>query len=207
VTGVRATFVEAAWFAARLLADPNVEAHWDGPSALAEMSVGALAGHLARRVLLVQCQLTVPAEPEPAGGQPSPDLLAPISLLEHYERVAREAGRPPDNRQPSFPAKIMEALVPLRYQCLRDHGASAHREARVVDNVKFGGGAAPGLGKATHSLCFHPPGARRPVRVPRPRPASTDARAFSRSNWIITISYLPAADQEECVTRGLPAGA
>jgi hypothetical protein len=62
VTEVRATFVEAAWFAARLLADPGVEAHWDDPSALAEMSVGALAGHLARQVLLVQRQLTVAAD-------------------------------------------------------------------------------------------------------------------------------------------------
>jgi hypothetical protein len=62
VTEVRATFVEAAWFAARLLADPGVEAHWDDPSALAEMCVGALAGHLARQVLLVQRQLTVAAD-------------------------------------------------------------------------------------------------------------------------------------------------
>ncbi len=44
---VRETFLEAAEFAARLVAEPAVAGRWGDPSALADMSVGALAGHLA----------------------------------------------------------------------------------------------------------------------------------------------------------------
>jgi hypothetical protein len=77
MTPVRAAFLDAADCAAGLLAEPQIAAHWDDPSALAEMSVGALAGHLARQVLSVDRVLSQPPGPEP-----------PISLLEHYARAA-----------------------------------------------------------------------------------------------------------------------
>jgi Mycothiol maleylpyruvate isomerase N-terminal domain len=104
MTAVRATFLEAAEFAARLLANPAVAARWDDPSALADMNVGALAGHLARQVLLVQRMLATSAGPrepagarepagprEPAGAREpagTAAALEPISLPEHYARAA-----------------------------------------------------------------------------------------------------------------------
>jgi hypothetical protein len=94
MTPVRATFLQAAEYAAGLLADPAVAARWDDPSALADMSVGALAGHLARQVLLVRRQLT-----EPAG---VPETNAPISLLDHYDRVAWAGAGPQDEANVSI---------------------------------------------------------------------------------------------------------
>jgi hypothetical protein len=73
---VRTAFLEVADYTVALLRDPSVASNWDEQSALAEMTVGALAGHLARQVLNVQRVLAVPAVSEP-----------PISLLEHYARV------------------------------------------------------------------------------------------------------------------------
>jgi hypothetical protein len=77
MTPVRTAFLEAADCAAGLLADPLVAARWDEPSALAEMTVGTLATHLGRQVLLVDRVLSQPPGPEP-----------PISLVEHYARAA-----------------------------------------------------------------------------------------------------------------------
>ena len=76
MTSVRSAFDEAAEFAVDLLGDPAVADHWAEPSALAEMSVGALAAHLARQISNVQLVLAEPMGPEP-----------PVSLLEHYARV------------------------------------------------------------------------------------------------------------------------
>jgi hypothetical protein len=58
-----------------LLADPAVSAAWEKPSALAKLTVGGLAGHLARQVTRAVEVVTAdpPAEP-------------PISLLDHYAR-------------------------------------------------------------------------------------------------------------------------
>lgn len=74
---VRAAYLEAAESAAALLVDPAVTAAWEAPSALAKLSVGGLAGHLARQVTRAQEVVTAdpPAEP-------------PISLLDHYARSA-----------------------------------------------------------------------------------------------------------------------
>lgn len=76
MASVRAAFDEAAQFAVDLLRDPAVANHWSGPSALAEMTVGGLAAHLARQIFNVQRVLA-----EPTGAEP------PIPLLEHYARV------------------------------------------------------------------------------------------------------------------------
>jgi Mycothiol maleylpyruvate isomerase N-terminal domain len=54
-----------------------VAANWDEPSALPQMSVGALAGHLAYQIFSVEATLTGPASPE-----------LTIPLLEHYSRAA-----------------------------------------------------------------------------------------------------------------------
>jgi hypothetical protein len=70
-------YLAAAGQAVDLLGRPEVAAAWDRPSALAEMSVSALAGHLAYQIFSVDSVLAGPASPEPT-----------IPLLEHYARAA-----------------------------------------------------------------------------------------------------------------------
>jgi hypothetical protein len=62
--------------AADLLREPAVADAWSRPSALPELRVSGLAGHLAYQILAVSQSLTGPAPQEPT-----------ISLLEHYGRV------------------------------------------------------------------------------------------------------------------------
>jgi hypothetical protein len=68
----------AAGAAYDLIASPSVAASWEKPSALAEMAVGGLAGHLARQIIMVPELLRreVPDDPEVIG------------ILEHYARAA-----------------------------------------------------------------------------------------------------------------------
>jgi uncharacterized protein (TIGR03083 family) len=77
VTGSRDDFLSAARSAADLLRRPAIAAAWGEPSALAEFSVGGLAGHLAYQILAIPRILSEPVPSEPT-----------ISLLEHYQRVA-----------------------------------------------------------------------------------------------------------------------
>ena len=70
-------YLAAADQAVTLLGEPGVAAAWDRPSALAEMTVGGLAGHLAYQIFSVSPALEGPASQE-----------APIPLLEHYTRAA-----------------------------------------------------------------------------------------------------------------------
>jgi uncharacterized protein (TIGR03083 family) len=60
-----------------LLARPEVAAGWESPSALAEWTVGGLAGHLAGQVF---------AGVNLIGAEPSE--LTPIALDDHYRRVS-----------------------------------------------------------------------------------------------------------------------
>jgi hypothetical protein len=62
---VRTTFLAAAYATRTAIADRDVARRWDEPSALERMSIGGLAGHLARGVFTVQEYL---AEAPPAGG-------------------------------------------------------------------------------------------------------------------------------------------
>jgi hypothetical protein len=73
----KAAYPEAADQAVVLLGTPEVADSWEEPSALAEMTVGAVAGHLAYQIFSVSAALE-----EPASG------IAPIPLLEHYARAA-----------------------------------------------------------------------------------------------------------------------
>jgi Mycothiol maleylpyruvate isomerase N-terminal domain len=70
-------YLGAAGHAVALLRESDVAAAWATPSALAEMTVGGLAGHIAFQIFAVGRALD-----EPEAGQ------APITLLEHYARVA-----------------------------------------------------------------------------------------------------------------------
>ena len=77
MTQARELYLSVADAAARLLAAPEVAEHWDRPSALAELSVQGLAGHLAGQVFFIPAVLAeaVPSEPG-------------IALHEYYARVS-----------------------------------------------------------------------------------------------------------------------
>jgi hypothetical protein len=75
--GIEGAYLEIAAPAVALLGAPEVAASWEKPSALAEMTVGGLAGHLAHQIFSVSLALREPASQE-----------APIPLLEHYARAA-----------------------------------------------------------------------------------------------------------------------
>lgn len=74
---IRDAYVVAAQSVVELLGEPEVASTWEAPSALAEWSVGGLAGHLAGQVFTVVelVQAPVPSE-------------AAIRLDEHYDRAA-----------------------------------------------------------------------------------------------------------------------
>jgi len=76
VTATADGYLGAAATAAGLLSEPAVAESWETPSALPGMSVGALAGHLARQIFSVELLLAQDACDQ-----------QPISLLEHYARV------------------------------------------------------------------------------------------------------------------------
>jgi hypothetical protein len=71
------TYIAASDATATFLADPAVAAAWYQPSALPQMSVGSLAAHLGRQVVLTSKRIAA----EPAA-------QAPIPVLEHYLRSA-----------------------------------------------------------------------------------------------------------------------
>jgi hypothetical protein len=73
---VRHEFLNTAEKALDLLRSPAVADAWSRPSALEKMSVGTLAAHLSRQVVLVGAVLAGPAPAEP-----------PITLPQHYNQV------------------------------------------------------------------------------------------------------------------------
>ncbi|MFJ9775132.1 maleylpyruvate isomerase N-terminal domain-containing protein [Kitasatospora sp. NPDC101157] len=75
MTDTRADFLAAAGAAEALLRRPEVADGWARPSALAQWSVGGLAGHLAYQVLCVPEVLAAPVPGEET-----------VGLLEHYRR-------------------------------------------------------------------------------------------------------------------------
>jgi hypothetical protein len=72
VDGIRGAVLDAARAITPLLADERVAARWGEQSALAELSVGGLAGHLSRALDTVERYLSAP---EP----PADDLLDPVT--------------------------------------------------------------------------------------------------------------------------------
>jgi hypothetical protein len=78
-------YLEAARSAAALLARREVSEAWERPSALAGMSVGALAVHLASEVLLVRDAWRNRARWSDE---------EPVPLLDHYRRSAWVTGGP-----------------------------------------------------------------------------------------------------------------
>jgi Mycothiol maleylpyruvate isomerase N-terminal domain len=78
-TGVPADFLLAGSSALELVGRVEVLNRWSEPSALPEMSVGALAAHLGSQVLTVHAAVT-------QGNGVTQER--PVPLLEHYQRVA-----------------------------------------------------------------------------------------------------------------------
>jgi hypothetical protein len=78
---VTSTYLAAAATTAEFLASPAVAAAWDRPSALTELAVSGLAGHLARQITAVP-GLLASATGSPAGGHET------LSALEHYDRIS-----------------------------------------------------------------------------------------------------------------------
>jgi Mycothiol maleylpyruvate isomerase N-terminal domain len=76
MTPIMTAYLDAADCTARVLADPVVAAAWAAPSSLADMTVGALAGHLARQIFNVRVALATTDRAD-----------SPISLLQHYALV------------------------------------------------------------------------------------------------------------------------
>ncbi|WP_406510431.1 maleylpyruvate isomerase N-terminal domain-containing protein [Streptomyces sp. NBC_00212] len=70
-------YLDTAAQAVTLLGAPEVAASWEKTSALTDMTVGALAGHIAYQVFSVTPALHGPTSHE-----------VPIQLLEHYSRAA-----------------------------------------------------------------------------------------------------------------------
>jgi Mycothiol maleylpyruvate isomerase N-terminal domain len=77
VTAITDGYLAAADVGTDLLGAPEVAASWGEPSALAQLSVGGLAGHLARQIFSVEALL-----------RQGPCAEPPISLLAHYARAA-----------------------------------------------------------------------------------------------------------------------
>jgi hypothetical protein len=76
MTQIRAAYLTAARSAAELVAHPAVTAAWQQPSALARMSVGAVACHLTGQLAFVARVLQDPPATQPQ-----------IPLLDYYSRV------------------------------------------------------------------------------------------------------------------------
>lgn len=112
-------FLVSAQSAVTLLAEDAVGARWDEPSALADLSVGGLASHLAVQVssvrdALLAARLEVEEEP--------------IPLLEHYTRAAWARGSHDDEANVSIRTKAEE-------QAHSGHAALMESVQTALDDV------------------------------------------------------------------------
>lgn len=72
-------FLDAARTATTLVLDPQLELRWREPSALPEMSIGALTSHLVAQVVAAAAGVLDPS---------AASTEEPVALLEHYARAA-----------------------------------------------------------------------------------------------------------------------
>ncbi|MFD6176954.1 MULTISPECIES: maleylpyruvate isomerase N-terminal domain-containing protein [unclassified Isoptericola] len=115
---VRAPYLEAAARAAALLHDPRVAGAWDEGSILDGMTLGALAGHLARSILQVEWFLDGPL------GQG----IEPTTAVTYYARIVDA----PD------PGSALNRGVRARSQesALAGAGAVASDTAEALDRLR-----------------------------------------------------------------------
>lgn len=134
-------YLAGAGQAVDLLGRPEVAARWDEPSALAQMSVGALAGHLAYQIFSVDATLSGPASPEPT-----------IPLLEHYARAAW-IGTPLDGEANTGIRARGEQTAAEGPEALAQHAAGAVA-AQQTELAKHSGDQAVFLPSTGWALTF-----------------------------------------------------
>ncbi len=78
MTEIRAAFLDAAAVARQVIASPAVAIRWAEPSALSDMTVGALVAHLARAVTNVERSLEAPDPPSVAVVISAAAYFAPV---------------------------------------------------------------------------------------------------------------------------------
>lgn len=106
---VRAAFLSAATYVERAVADPRVAGAWDRPSALAGMSVGALAAHLSRGVFVVGDYLRGEAPEEPV--YDAPGYFAVLTALtEPDSELNKQVSARAADAAATGPAAVREAL-------------------------------------------------------------------------------------------------
>jgi hypothetical protein len=131
--GIRNAYLQAADVTVGLLADADVAAAWDRPSALRHYRVSGLAGHLAGQVFMIQRAV---GQPEPAEPR--------ISLLDYYARAAwMNAG---DDEEPHISIREGSAA-----NAVAGPRALAERAAAAVGELRQ---ALPGI--APGRLFAHP---------------------------------------------------
>jgi hypothetical protein len=104
-TTVRQQFLTASAVLVEVVARPEVRAAWDQDSALAGMSVGALAAHATRAITLVEGKLTEPEDPDAPAVPSAGAYLASMTGVDDpgselsrqvLARAVQEAGPGPD---------------------------------------------------------------------------------------------------------------
>ena len=126
-TSIRAVFVEAADEGLRLVARPEVAAAWDQPSALAQMSTGALAAHLARQVTRVPEVLTFPPLDE-----------RPVPLVEHYQRSVWVAAGVDDEANVAIRQRAVEDSAPGQAEVVRRARAALDAVRAALPDLELG---------------------------------------------------------------------
>jgi hypothetical protein len=124
LTPHRQAFVDAASIAFELAARPQVAAAWESESTCAGMSVGGLAHHLVRQVVLAAELLD--AEP----GSP------PIALLEHYGRAAWVKGGHDDPANVGVRTRSDEQAAVGPEAVLAEARAALDRVPGLLDRVR-----------------------------------------------------------------------
>ncbi|HEY5012086.1 MAG TPA: maleylpyruvate isomerase N-terminal domain-containing protein [Acidimicrobiia bacterium] len=111
---VREAFLATAAEARGLIAERAVAARWREPSALAELDVGAVAGHLARAAFVVTTYLDAAdtgdtadtADTGSEGGEGADDDL--VTADAYFERVIAAAGASADDMHAGIRARAAE---------------------------------------------------------------------------------------------------
>lgn len=89
---IRDAFLDTARVARELVASDAVETAWNRPSAVAGMSVGALAGHLSRAITLPEQYLDVDEPADDVSLLTAAEYFASVELTDDLNAQIRERG-------------------------------------------------------------------------------------------------------------------
>ena len=132
---VRSAFLAVAGTAREIVALTVVALHWEEPSALPEMTVGALVAHLARAVTNVERSLEAA---EPAGEEPisGAAYFAPVELRPRIPGSTCGSARPPPRRRWSATGRCWARwTAPSRRLRARLEGEPEGRLVKARDEV------------------------------------------------------------------------